>query len=220
MNPVRAPGLPSMKNDVWPLVHAERVSLIEDLARIDDAQWDEASLCEGWTVHDVVAHLVDVAMTTRLGFIVDMARARFDFDRQNANGLERARCATPQETLERLRDVATRTSGPPAPMDTRIVEEVLHGEDIRRVLGLHRDYPDEAVARSLHQQARMSESFGGAKDLVTRIRLEATDLDLSIGDGPEVSGPALALLLAITGRHVALDQLDGPGRAELLSASR
>ena len=95
-------------------------------------------------MHDVVAHLVDVALTTRLGFAIDMAQARFDFDRQNANGLERARGATPQQTLERLRDVATRTSTPPAPLDTRIVEEVIHGEDIRRVVGLRRDYPDEA----------------------------------------------------------------------------
>ena len=190
-----------MPNDVWPLVHAERRALIDDLAGLDDEQWSRPSLCDGWTVHDVAAHLVDVASTTRLGFAIDMARARFDFDRQNANGLERARGATPQQTLERLRDVATRTSTPPAPLDTRIVEEVIHGEDIRRVVGLRRDYPEDAVRRSLLQQARMPASFGGAKEVVARARLTATDLDLSIGEGPEVSGPALALLLAVTGRH-------------------
>ena len=63
------------------MVHAERTALIADLARLDDNAWDTASLCDGWSVHDVVAHLVDVAMTTRVGFLVDMARARFDFDR-------------------------------------------------------------------------------------------------------------------------------------------
>lgn len=200
-----------MGNDVWPLVHAERRALIDDLEGLDGAQWTQPSLCAGWNVHDVVAHLVDVALTTRLGFAVDIARARFDFDRQNTNGLERARGATPIETLKRLRDVVTRTSGPPAPMDTRIVEEVVHGEDIRRVVGLTRCYPDDAVVRSLRQQARMPASFGGAKELVARVRLRATDLDLSIGEGPDINGPALALLLAITGRRVALDELDGPG---------
>ncbi len=66
----------------------------------------------------------------------------------------------------------------------------------------------------------MPASFGGAKELVARVRLTATDLDLSIGEGPEVNGPALALLLAVTGRRIALDELDGPGLARLLPASR
>jgi uncharacterized protein (TIGR03083 family) len=198
-----------MNTDVWALVHAERRTLIADLERLEDAQWDRPSLCNRWTVHDVAAHLVDVARTTRLGFVIDMARARFDFDRQNANGVQRARGATPQQTLESLRQAASRTSTPPAPVDTRIVEEVVHGEDIRRPLGIVRAYPQGVVVRALRQQARISASFGGAKELVARVRLSATDADLSIGHGPEVRGPALALLLAISGRQVALDELDG-----------
>lgn len=216
MSSTRRSGLPGMPNDVWPLVHAERRALIDDLAGLDDEQWELPSLCDGWTVHDVAAHLVDVALTTRIGFAVDMVRARFDFDRQNVNGLERARGATPQETLARMHDVVARTSGPPAPADTRIAEEVLHGEDIRRVVGLHRDYPVEAVTRSLLQQSRMPASFGGAKELVARVTLRASDVDLSIGEGPEVTGPVLALLLTVTGRRVALDELGGPGLATLV----
>jgi uncharacterized protein (TIGR03083 family) len=215
MSSVYAGGLPDMPNDVWPIVHAERRALIADLEQLDDTQWAQASLCDGWSVHDVVAHLVHNALTTRLGLVVAVARARFDFDRQNADGIERARGASPQETLKRLRQVASRISGPPAPLDTRIVEEIVHGEDIRRPLGLTRRYPQEAVVRSLRQQARMPASFGGAKEIVGRVRLTATDVDLSIGDGPEVRGPALSLLLAITGRRAARDDLDGPGLAYL-----
>jgi uncharacterized protein (TIGR03083 family) len=204
-----------MHNDVWAMVHAERHALIDDLERLEDAQWEQQSLCDGWTVHDVVAHVIDTAKTTRLRFLIDMARARFDFDVQNARGLKRERGAAPHATLERLRIAARLTSTPPAPIDTRLVEAVVHGEDIRRPLGLTRAYPQEAVVRSLHQQARTSASFGGAKELVARIRLTATDVGLSIGDGPEVTGPALALLLVISGRPVALDELDGPGVAAL-----
>ena len=129
-----------MRNDVWPLVHAERAAMIDDLARLDTAQWEQPSLCAGWTVHDVVAHLVHVARSTRLGFAADMLRAGFDFDRQNTRGIERARGATPQETLQRLREAATRTSTPIAPLNTRLVEEVVHGEDIRRPLGIRYSY--------------------------------------------------------------------------------
>lgn len=206
-----------MRNDVWPLVHAERAATIEDLARLDPAQWGQPSLCAGWTVHDVVAHMVDVARSTRLGFAVDMLRAGFDFDRQNTRGIERARGATPEKTLQRLREAATRTSTPIAPLNTRLVEEIVHGEDFRRPLGISHSYSQEAVVRSLRQQVATSTAFGGARELVAGVRLVATDADLTIGDGLEVTGPALALLLTVSGRRVALDELDGPGVATLTS---
>ncbi|TDC97651.1 maleylpyruvate isomerase family mycothiol-dependent enzyme [Actinomadura sp. 7K507] len=201
------------------MVHAERAALIDDLVHLDDEQWGKPSLCEGWTVHDVAAHLVDTARTTRVGFVAGLVRARFDFDRQNARGVERERGASPRETLERLRQVASRRSTPPAPLDSRLVEEVVHGEDIRRPVGLTRSYPQEAVVRSLRLQSRTPAAFGGAKELMVGIRLTATDADLSIGDGPEVSGTALSLLLATCGRRAALDELDGPGVARLAPAA-
>ncbi|MFD3513049.1 maleylpyruvate isomerase family mycothiol-dependent enzyme [Streptomyces sp. NPDC058657] len=200
-----------MTGDIWALVHAERTALIEDLTRLRSEQWDEPSLCDGWTVHDVAAHLVDSARTTRTGFVVALVRARFDFDRLNARGMRRERGASPAETLARLRQVAGRRSAPPAPLDTRLVEEVVHGEDIRRPLGVTHVYPGEAVSRALRLQARTPAAFGGAKELTARIRLTATDTGLSLGTGPEVTGPALALLLAVSGRRAALDELAGPG---------
>ncbi|MEU9611765.1 maleylpyruvate isomerase family mycothiol-dependent enzyme [Streptomyces sp. NPDC048209] len=202
-------------NDVWPLVHVERAALVGDLESLDDGQWEEPSLCSGWTVHDVVAHLVDTARTTRLGFLLGLAGARFDFDRQNARGVERERCASPRDTLERLRQAAARTSTPPAPLDSRLVEEIVHGEDIRRPLGIARSYPREAVVRSLRLQVRTPASFGGARELVAHTRLTASDAGLSIGEGPEACGPALSLLLAVSRRRVALDDLGGPGLSAL-----
>lgn len=207
------------KRGVWRMVHAERAALTDDLALLDAGQWDAPSLCEGWTVRDVAAHLVDTARTTRIGFVAGLVRARFDFDRQNARGVERERGASPQETLERLRRVASRTTTPPAPLDTRLVEEVVHGEDIRRAVGLVRSYPQEAVVRALRLQARTPASFGGAKELVARVRLTATDADLSIGEGPDVTGPVLSLLLAVSGRRAALAELDGPGLSVLAATS-
>ncbi|MFJ2932532.1 maleylpyruvate isomerase family mycothiol-dependent enzyme [Streptomyces sp. NPDC087219] len=197
------------------MVHAERAALIGDLEHLEDERWREPSLCDGWTVHDVLAHLVDNARATRLGFLTDMVRARFDFDRQNRRGVERERGATPRETLERFRRVASRTSAPPAPLDSRLVEEIVHGEDIRRPLGLSRSYPPRAVVRALRLQARTPVSFGGAKELLSRVRLTATDTDLTIGTGPEAEGPALSLLLAVTGREAVLADLRGPGVAGL-----
>jgi uncharacterized protein (TIGR03083 family) len=204
--------------DVWPIVHAERAALINHLENLDDVRWGEQSLCRGWTVHDVAAHLVDTARTTRFRFVVGLAWARFDFHRQNARGVQRHRGTSPQETLERLRRVQSRRSTPPAPLDSRLVEEVVHGEDIRRPLGITHTYPEEAVLRSLRLQARTPGAFGGARELVSGVRLTATDADVSIGDGPDVTGPALSLLLAVSGRRVALADLDGPGVPALAAA--
>ncbi|MGO1165369.1 MAG: maleylpyruvate isomerase family mycothiol-dependent enzyme [Janibacter sp.] len=202
-------------SDVWDLVHTERAALIADLEGLTDEQWARPSLCAGWSIHDVAAHLVDNARATPFGVIWAMARARFDFDRQNDEGLRRAQGATPQETLQRLREVASRTSGPPAPADSRLVEEVLHGEDIRRPLGLTRRYEPEAVTRALRYQARTPTSVGGGKEVAAKVELRPTGSSVVLGDGPEVTGPALAMLMVISGRSVALGDLTGPGVAAL-----
>ena len=112
-----------MNNDVWPIVHAERAALIDDLARLDDDSWEHQSLCADWTVHDVVAHLIDTALTTRMGFLMGLARAWFDFDRQNARGVPARltsaarvrRCAGARRAAgwrRRRRHVPPRPTGP------------------------------------------------------------------------------------------------------------
>lgn len=202
--------------DVWPAVHAERHALIADLAGLSPEQWETPSLADGWSVHDVAAHLVDNALTTPWGLLRAMAVARFDFDRQNANGVAAARGAAPAETLDRLRAVADRTSGPPArlaALESRLVEEIAHGEDIRRPLRITRAYPAVAVAAAARYQAATPDGMGGAASLAKRMSFVADDADLRLGSGPEVTGPALALLMLLTGRRHALDELSGPGLA-------
>ena len=203
-------------NDLWAMVHAERAALIADLEGLDADSWEKPSTCGDWTVHEVAAHLVDNARTTRISFIVNLAKARFDFDRLNARGVERERGTGPHDTLQSLRQVATRESMPPAPRDTRLVEEIVHGEDIRRPLGITRRYPDDGVIRALQLQARTAVSFGGAKEHVAGLQLVGSDVDVTIGEGATVVGPVLSLLCAISGRPV-LGELDGPGMASLTS---
>ena len=86
-------------SDIWSRVHDERRALIADLAGLPAQAWEQPSLAAGWTIHDVAAHLVDNARTTPLWLVVAMAKARFDFDRQNANGVAAAKGSSPEETL-------------------------------------------------------------------------------------------------------------------------
>ncbi len=198
-------------DDVWAVVRAERLALVDDLWPLSDERWTTPSLCPGWDVHDVVAHLVHDARTTRRSFVRELAWARFDFDRANAAGVARSRSTDPRRTLTKLEDAAPRTTGAPAPLATRLVEVVVHGEDVRRPLGIDHAYPLDAVAAALAHQARTSASVGGGRERATGLTLVAEDADLRRGTGPQVRGSALALLLALSGRPVRAGELTGRG---------
>ncbi|WP_298253209.1 maleylpyruvate isomerase family mycothiol-dependent enzyme [uncultured Arthrobacter sp.] len=207
---------PASKAEIWAAVHAEHQALIDDLAVLDVAQWKTSSLCPGWDVHDVLAHLVDSARTTRWGFLRGMVAARFDFDRANADGILRARASRPADTLDAFRAVRRHTTTPPAALATRLVEAFVHGEDIRRPLGIARPYPPGLVAAALAYQLRTSVRIGGGRELAHGYHLIATDTAFDHGDGSEVRGPAIALLLAASGRPVGTGEIAGPGVLGLL----
>lgn len=202
-------------NPTWTIVHAERDALIRDLETVPANRWSTSSLCPGWDVHDVLAHLVDDATTTRPGFALAMMRARFDFHRMNAMGIARERATDPQTTLAAFRDVRDRTTSAPAPLATRLVEIIVHGEDIRRPLDLRHSYPVTAVAAALRHQLGTSVKMGGGKERAEGLHLVATDSDIDTGEGQEVRGTTLALLLALSGRPVAPQELTGPGATRL-----
>ncbi len=197
--------------DIWPTVHAERQALADDLEHLTPEQWATQSLCAEWDIHDVLAHLVATAKITPWRFFTHFAAAGFDFDKSNANEVAAERAADPIETLAEFRAVQLRRSSPPAPKDTRLVEAFVHGEDIRRPLGISRDYPQAHVTRAIGLQARTSEAMGGGKTLVAGLTVTATDTDFTLGTGPAVEGPAISLLLAVSGRKSALADLTGRG---------
>lgn len=203
-------GAPEM-TDIWPIVHAERLSLADDLEHLTPEQWATQSLCAEWDIHAVLAHLVATAKITPWRFFTHFAAAGFDFDKSNANEVAAERAADPTETLAAFRAVQLRESSPPAPKDTRLVEAFVHGEDIRRPLGISHDYPRAHVARAIRFQARTSAAIGGGKARVAGLTLRATDTDFTLGTGSAVEGPAISLLLAVSGRTSALADLSGPG---------
>lgn len=120
----------SDRSAIWQAVHEERRRLVSDLEDMALEEWRTPSLCPGWSVHDVVAHLIDSAVTTRLGFARQMVIARFDFDRANDHGVVKHKAIAPTDTLNTFRAVVDRTDSPPGPLATRLVEAYVHGEDI------------------------------------------------------------------------------------------
>lgn len=88
----------------------------------------------------------------------------------------------------------------------------VHGQDIRRPLGLTHDLRANRLRVSLDFLAsRRARGFFVPKGLTAGLRFEATDLGWTCGEGRVVRGTAEAVMLALTGRPVVLAELDGNG---------
>lgn len=203
-----------MSDSIWPTVHAERAALLADVAGFRDAEWETPSLCADWTVAQVMAHLLSLATMTPVRFVTRFAAARFDFDRYAATQITLESVDGPGAVVTAFRAAENRRTAPPGPKASWLGEAFVHGEDIRRPLGLHRTYPPAEVARAVAFYAGSNALIGG-RSRVAGVTLVATDTAFTVGSGPAVEGPAISLLLATSGRPVALPELSGPGVATL-----
>jgi uncharacterized protein (TIGR03083 family) len=194
----------------WPLIHAERAALISDLKQLTADQWNAPSLCADWTVWQMLGHMTATAKMTPPKFFTAMAGSGFKFNAFNAKNVAKETTATPADTLADFESVLTATKHPPGPVDAMLGEAVIHSEDIRRPLGIKREYPSDAVVR-VADFFKGSNLLIGAKSRIEGLTLRATDADWSTGSGPEVSGPAMSLVMAMTGRSEALADLTGDG---------
>jgi uncharacterized protein (TIGR03083 family) len=200
--------------EIWTVVHSERKALAADLKSLDESQWTNPSLCGGWTVRDMVAHMTATAKITPATFFPKMLASGFSLTRLQVKDISVERGASSADTLARFEAVEESRKGPPGPEDTMLGETIVHSEDIRRPLGIHHDYPVEAVVR-VADFYKNSNLIIGSKRRIAGLALRATDADWSHGTGPEVSGPVLALVMAMTGRKSAASQLSGEGVALL-----
>jgi uncharacterized protein (TIGR03083 family) len=166
------------------------------------------------TVREVLAHLTAGASLNPVRWLAGVIRCRFDFDRQVAMRLAEQLGSTPAETVNRFRSVLTRTTKPPLPTLAMLGETIVHAQDIRLPLGIRHDYPIETITR-------VAEYYQGSdlpvlsKRRIRDLRLAATDGPFSTGSGPLVSGPTLALTMAMTGRRAYCGALHGDGAAIL-----
>jgi uncharacterized protein (TIGR03083 family) len=202
-----------MGTDLWPTIHAERDALAKDLEGLTDAQWQTQSLCHDWSVRAVVAHLTGSASMTFPKFAANLVRSGFRPTIMLQRLIEANRGDSPADTLARFKAVAHSTGKPFPPTALWLGEVIVHGEDIRGPLGIAHTYPPDALERiaQLYQKANLD----GSKKRMKGLAFRATDGDWSLGEGPEVTGPGIALVQAMTGRVVGLDQLSGEGAPTL-----
>ncbi|OBE96181.1 maleylpyruvate isomerase family mycothiol-dependent enzyme [Mycobacterium sp. 852002-10029_SCH5224772] len=201
-----------MTADLMPMARAERADLADFLATCEPQDWEAPTLCTRWSVKDVVAHVISYEELGTLGLLKRFAKGRVV--RANQVGVEEFASLTPQQLLEFLRShlqpqgLTARFGGMIA-----LVDGTIHHQDIRRALGRPREVPPDRLVRILPLVPGNPRLGAGRR--IRGLRLRATDLAWTHGEGPEVTGPGEALLMAMSGRPAALADLDGPGRATL-----
>jgi uncharacterized protein (TIGR03083 family) len=202
------------KDEIWTNIHAERASLADTHEGLGPEQWSAASWCDGWSVLQITGHVVAAAEQTPLNFYKQMIQAGFRFDVFADRAATRLGRRPTDELVGRLRDRTTTTNHPPAPVMAMLGEIVVHGADIRRPLGLEHQSPEAALV-AVAENYRKSNLLIGSKRRVAGLKLVATDAPWSCGDGPEITGPLASLVLAMSGRAGANDDLSGDGVATL-----
>ncbi|WP_433758058.1 maleylpyruvate isomerase family mycothiol-dependent enzyme [Nocardia sp. CA-135398] len=201
-------------DQIWRAVAAERAGLVELLEPLSQADWDHPSLCDGWRVRDVVAHIVLSARASLGWILINVIRARGSLDRAiRDTAIRHANRITTQQLLGELRDSidARVTAIGTTPAD-RLMDLLVHGQDIAVPLGITRDMPVAAARLAINRIWTMGAPFHARKKF-TGYRLVATDTDWSAGAGAAITGPLAALLLIVTGREHVWDQLTGAGAA-------
>ena len=202
------------KIDIWPTIQAERKALASDLEALDQDQWAQTSLCTQWTVRDVVAHMTATAKITPPAFFGKMLTSGFSLSTLQGKDIAVERGDSPADALARFEAIESSRKHPPGPADTWLGETIVHAEDIRRALGTGHEYPADAVVH-VADFYKNSNLILGTKRRIEGLTLQATDTNWSHGTGPSVSGPMIALVMAMTGRKAVAGELSGDGVATL-----
>lgn len=204
------------RSEAWAAIDDQRRDLVRLLESVSEAEWERPSLCAGWTIRQVAAHvaLQNTRWSQLPGAMVDVVRHR------GMNGaIHAAACRHAElpvdEIVAEIRDrIGVWQPLPTVTHRETAVDHLVHGQDIAVPLGRALPMPTRLTVLAADRVWSQNRMFH-ARRRFAGYRLIADDTEWSVGDGREVRGPVGALLLLLTGRYVALTRLTGPGAAEL-----
>lgn len=204
--------------EVWKVIERERAELADLFESLTARQWTYPTLCEGWTMREMAAHL---SIGSRIGMgsvLVAFVRARGDFDRVVDATARRDAARPPTELIADLRAAASsRCLAPGQSLTNALLDVLVHGQDVRVPLGIEWPMPRPAAVLAADDTWHRAFPFQARRRL-RGYRFVATDITWSAGEGAEVHGPISALLMLLTGRHAVLDKLTGPGAEPLIAS--
>jgi len=208
---------PTSARQLQDMVAGELADLAELFAGLTGDQWAAPTLCAGWRVREMVAHLTMPTRMSSLRFFVEIAKDRGNFNRMADRTAKRDAALPESELVSAMRSDRLRRWTPPGGGTCgALVHATVHGLDVTEALHIDRTPPPPRLRIVLSELVRpKSAAFFGLD--VDGLRMEATDLDWAFGEGTVVTGAAHLLALALCGRHVEPGLLCGDGVAQLTS---
>ena len=212
---------------VYRIATENRLLAADVFADLTPEQWRTPSLCAGWTIREVAAHLLEPLETevNALKLLAHLVRYRGSLDRMVDDTARTVAARPTDELVSGLRERASTRLAPPVigPLGP-MTDTCIHLRDAARPLGLDVCPPPESWQPAMDFLVSKPASRGFIpRDRLLGLRLTATDQDWQHGEGPEIRGSSEAIAMAVSGRPAALDDLAGPGtdvlRARLAPSS-
>src|SRR5271165_3309682 len=210
------------------VISAHRRALADALASMTAEQWRGESLCAGWTPAHVLAHQTMPFRISEAEFMAGMQQCGGDFTTFSDEIAERDSKIPPAELVAILRANADNPWAPPGGgLAGALSHDVIHGLDSTWLLGLAYEIQDEAmtmVLGSITGPLALPDDAAVAADVqpgasrttlfgfpLAGIKVSATDLDWSAGQGAELRGRGRDLLPLLAGREIPHELFSGPG---------
>ena len=199
--------------DTFELIAQQRRAVANVLDSLSAEEWGSPSLCEGWRVQELAAHLT---MPFRVG------NPRFFLSVIGAGGsiakvmdrFAKVHSGEPSEQLiAYLRDNAQSHFVPPTfPAVASLNEIVVHGFDVSIPTGRHVEVPEEVSRLVLDYLVSPKVGYvHSQRGLASGVRLASSDSTWSWGAGPEVRGTNFGLIMLLARRSIGFDHVTGEG---------
>lgn len=193
---------------VWDHTVAQRLALGEILRGLTPEQWEQPSLCHGWRVRDVAAHVISSPQLDWRATLRVLPGLRFGYNGMILRDALRRGQAAPDEILDQFDRFAALRRGPATTTHVEPLLDVLvHTQDIVRPLGIGHPMPAEAAAVAADRARLLRMAAGRLRGL----RLAASDTPWERGSGELIEGPMEELLMLCTGREPRWERLSGAG---------
>lgn len=191
------------------LIAAERAELAAVLSALPEQAWNSPTLCQGWRVREVVAHMTMLYRYSPARFLFELARSGGRFDRMADRRARHDGAAAPSELVAVMAENAGPVRKPPGVgYEGALIHDVIHGLDITVPLGLDRQVAQDSLRIVLDgiTKPKALKHFGADLD---GVELRAEDLEWSFGSGAPVFGAAQDLALVVCGRTLPAGRLRG-----------
>jgi uncharacterized protein (TIGR03083 family) len=202
--------------DTWTKIKEGREALGDYLGALSDDDWKRPSLCAGWTVKDVAAHMLVIPTMSKGKVFLSFLGSRFNLDKMNAKLVKQlsAELSPAQIAAKTSSSAGSKGMPPGLKLHGVLTELAVHASDLAEGVGKPFELPAATYVEALDYLKNVQPVFK-AKDRVAGLTLRATDTEWSTGSGPAVEGPVQQLLLALAGRPAAFDRLSGDGVATM-----